>query len=71
MTRKQLLKCKRFLLFCTLEYGINLEQLQNMELDYLKKYFVEWYKCPEMLYGPKGTQREKVRLTIKNRSLTD
>ena len=71
MTRKQLLKSKRFLLFCTLEYGIDLEQLQDMELDYLKEYFVKWYECPEMLFGPKGAEREKVRLAIKNRSLTD
>lgn len=71
MTRKQLLQSKRFLEFCSLEYGIELPELQVMPIALLVKYFVEWFKCPEMLWGPRGSERERVRKAIEDRSLHD
>lgn len=71
MTRQQLLKNKRFLTFCSIEYGVELSELREMPLYSLVKYLVEWFKAPEILSGLYGVQRDKVRQVIEQRALSE
>ena len=64
ITSSKLLRNKRFVLFCSLEYGIELDELLNTSCDYLYKLMKEWYECPEILYGPCGITRQGVEKAI-------
>lgn len=71
MTRQQLLKNKRFLTFCSIEYGVELSELREMPLYCLVKYLVEWFKAPEIFSGLSGSMRERIKKVIEQRSLSE
>lgn len=69
MTKKQLLRKKRFLQFCSIEYGLSVSELEEMQINELVRYLIDWFKCPQQLFGPLGSDRELVRETIADKSL--
>lgn len=64
MTVARLLSNKRFNLFCSLEYGIEPNDLLDTSCDSLFELMQKWYDCPEILWGPRGTMREEVKKAI-------
>lgn len=64
MTVSRLLSNKRFTKFCSLEYGIELDELLNTSCEYLYELMQKWYECPEVFLGPSGAIREEVEKAL-------
>lgn len=60
MTVKELIGNKRFVKWCALEYGIDIEQLKTMNKKDIYRYMKMWYYAPEFACGAVGAMKEKV-----------
>lgn len=69
MTVVKLLSYKRFLKFCALEYGIEVDELTDSDVGYLFDLMTAWYNCPEILWGPRGAVRIAVEKAIEEGQL--
>ena len=60
MTVKELIGNKRFVKWCALEYGIDIEQLKTMSKKDIYRYMKMWYYAPEFACGANGNIKEKI-----------
>lgn len=71
MTVAKLLKNKRFLKFCVIEYGIKVDDLIETDGEYLFQLMTYWYECPECYMGPRGVIRGEVEQALSDGKLKE